>query len=84
MHLVVAPGGLATDTPEGVAASMMVLVSARMALVGGPVEELHWRGMFPDAVSRTSLVWGVLFPPVEFVFWHFVPQSLYLTMAGVG
>ena len=52
-----------------------LLVSALLALVNGPLEELLWRGAYLTLFPG-QLWWGLLYPTIGFALWHFVLQSL--------
>jgi membrane protease YdiL (CAAX protease family) len=58
------------------ASRTIVLVSALLALVNGPLEELLWRGAY-ITLFPGNLWLGLLYPTIGFALWHFAPMSVF-------
>jgi len=54
----------------------IVLVSAALAIVNGPLEELLWRGAYLTLFPG-QLWLSLLYPTIGFALWHFAPQSVF-------
>jgi CAAX protease family protein len=54
----------------------IVLVSAALAIVNGPLEELLWRGAY-ITLFPGQLWLALLYPTIGFALWHFAPQSIF-------
>lgn len=58
------------------ASSKLVLVSALLALINGPLEEILWRGAFITLFP--GQIWlALLYPTVGFALWHLAPMSIF-------
>ena len=58
------------------ASPLAILVSAAVAVVNGPLEELLWRGTYL-AVFRKSRLLGYVYPAIAFALWHLSPLSVF-------
>jgi len=57
------------------ASARLVLVSALLALVNGPLEEVLWRGAY--LALFPGQVWlALLYPSLGFALWHLAPMSV--------
>jgi membrane protease YdiL (CAAX protease family) len=62
----------------------IVLVSALLALINGPLEELLWRGGYISLFPGNHWL-GLLYPSVGFALWHFAPMSIFPpSLKGLG
>jgi len=71
------PRAIAGATP------VAVLVSAALALVNGPLEELLWRGTYAVTFGSSKL-FGWVYPTLGFALWHLAPLSVFPNRAPGG
>jgi membrane protease YdiL (CAAX protease family) len=65
------------------ASSIVVLVSAILALVNAPLEELLWRGTYLK-IFPESWWFGFVYPTMGFGLWHLAPLSVIPNRAPGG
>ncbi|MGG1663144.1 CPBP family intramembrane glutamic endopeptidase [Brevibacillus sp. NRS-1366] len=50
----------------------VIFLALLFALINAPLEELLWRGVFPDHFPHHPVL-GFLYPTICFGLWHFAP-----------
>jgi membrane protease YdiL (CAAX protease family) len=60
-----------------------IALSAFLAMINGPFEELLWRGVYVARFGH-SVVWGYLYPAAGFAIWHLAPLSIHGNRAPGG
>jgi membrane protease YdiL (CAAX protease family) len=65
------------------ATPVVILVSAAIAILNAPLEELLWRGTYV-AVFRESRLFSSVYPTVGFALWHLAPLSVVPNRAPGG
>ena len=64
--------------PRAVAGTrpLAIILSAALAGVNGPLEELLWRGTYVR-IFRESRLLGYVYPTIGFALWHFAPLTVF-------